>query len=190
MTHSFSFDVSVWEMWGSLRYGGKLVIPSHHIVQSAGDFYHLICEEGVTILNMTPSAFKPLIRIHADIEQCDQLRYIILAGEALEAAALQPWYAKRSEDSPQIVNMYGTTETTVHASYRVMKAKDCRKILSPIGVKIPDLNIYVLDSQGDPVPLGVIGELCIGGAGVTRGYLNRAELTSERFPLDPFSKTK
>ncbi|KAF9079292.1 hypothetical protein BGX27_006656, partial [Mortierella sp. AM989] len=128
---------------------------------------------------MTPSAFRPLISFQAEAEQRDHLRYIILAGEALESATLQLWYATRSEDSPKIINMYGTTETTVHASYRVMKALDCLQVLSPIGVKIPDLTIYILDTQGRPAPLGVIGELCIGGAGVTRGYLNRAELTSE-----------
>ncbi|KAF9993213.1 hypothetical protein BGZ80_008241, partial [Entomortierella chlamydospora] len=190
MTHSFSFDVSVWELWGALCHSGKLIIPSHRVIQSPEDLYRLICKEGVTILNMTPSAFRPLIRFQADNEQRDQLRYVVLAGEALETAVLQQWYATRSEDSPKIINMYGTTETTVHASYRVMKAQDCHQVLSPIGVRIPDLTIYVLDSQGRPAPLGTVGELCIGGAGVTRGYLNRPELTSERFPLDPFSKTK
>ncbi|KAF9110508.1 hypothetical protein BGX27_006274, partial [Mortierella sp. AM989] len=190
MTHSFSFDVSVWELWGALRHGGRLIIPCHHTIQSPEDLYRLICEEGVTVLNMTPSAFKPLIMYQAESEQCDQLRYIILAGEALEPAILKPWYATRSEDSPQIVNMYGTTETTVHASYRVIKAHDSLQVLSPIGVRIPDLTTYILDTQGRPAPLGVIGELCIGGAGVSRGYLNRAELTSERFPLDSFSETK
>ncbi|KAF9081220.1 hypothetical protein BGX27_005021, partial [Mortierella sp. AM989] len=86
--------------------------------------------------------------------------------------------------------MYGITETTVHVTYRAMKVQDCSQLRSPIGVRLPDLTTYVLDTQGRPAPLGVIGELCIGGAGVTRGYLNRAELTSERFPMDPFSKTK
>ncbi|KAF9141202.1 hypothetical protein BGX20_007429, partial [Mortierella sp. AD010] len=90
MTHSFSFDVSVWELWGALRYGGKLIVPSHHIIQSPEDFYQLICKEGVTVLNMTPSAFKPLIRCQAEVEQCDQLRYVILAGEALDPMILKP----------------------------------------------------------------------------------------------------
>ncbi|KAF9350572.1 hypothetical protein BGX26_011275, partial [Mortierella sp. AD094] len=184
------FDVSVWEMWGALRHGGKLIIPSHRIIQSPENLYHLVCEKGVTVLNMTPSAFKPLIRLQTEVEQCDQLRYVILAGEALEPVILKPWYATRPEDSPQIINMYGPTEITIYAMYRMIKEQDCNQFVSPIGVRIPDLNIYVLDSQGQPAPLGVVGELCIGGAGVTRGYLNRTELTSDRFPLDPFSKTK
>ncbi|KAF9176034.1 hypothetical protein BGZ49_006814, partial [Haplosporangium sp. Z 27] len=95
-----------WEMWGALRYGGKLVIPSHRTVQSSEDLYSLICEQGVTVLNMTPSALRPLIRCQAEAKQHDNLRYIILGGEALEPAILQPWYATRSEDSPKIVNMY------------------------------------------------------------------------------------
>ncbi|KAG0025057.1 hypothetical protein BGZ83_005741, partial [Gryganskiella cystojenkinii] len=79
----------------------------------------------VTVLNLTPSAFKPIIRVHSESQLTDKLRFVILGGEALEAAILRPWYAKRSEDSPKITNMYGTTETTVVAAYRVMKAEDC-----------------------------------------------------------------
>ncbi|ORX76564.1 acetyl-CoA synthetase-like protein [Basidiobolus meristosporus CBS 931.73] len=189
LLHSYSFDFSVWELWGALRYGGKLVLPSHHVTRSSEDLYELICEQGITVLNLTPSAFKPLIACHAQSELQDQLRYVIFGGEALEPAILQPWYATRSEHSPKIVNMYGITETTVHVTYRVMKKTDCTQVISPIGSRIPDLTTYILDTRGNPVPMGVVGELYIGGAGVTRGYLNRPELTAERFPLDPFSKT-
>ncbi|KAF9147125.1 hypothetical protein BGX20_006743, partial [Mortierella sp. AD010] len=158
LAHSFNFDVSVWEMWGALQHGGKLIIPSHHIIQSPEDLYHLICKEGVTVLNMTPSAFRPLIRLQTEIEHNDQLRYVILAGEALEPAILKPWYVIRSENSPQIINMYGPTEITVYATYRAIKDQDCSQFMSPIGVRIPDLAIYVLDSHGLPAPLGAIGE--------------------------------
>ncbi|KAF9179371.1 hypothetical protein BGZ49_005156, partial [Haplosporangium sp. Z 27] len=179
LTHSFSFDVSVWEIWGALGHGGKLIIPSRQTIQSPKDLSVLIYEQDVTVLNMTPSAFRPLIKYHTEAKKCDKLRYIILAGEALEPAILKPWYDVRSEDSPRIINMYGPTEITVYATYRVMKAKDCDQLMSPIGVGLPDTATYILDSQGRPTPMGVIGELCIGGAGVTRGYLNRDELTSE-----------
>ncbi|KAF9145232.1 hypothetical protein BGX20_006950, partial [Mortierella sp. AD010] len=190
MNHTFSFDVSVWEIWGALRYGGKLIIPSYRATQSPEELYQLVCGQGVTVLNMTPSAFRPLIAIQELSTLHDNLRYIVLAGEALEPAMLQLWYTTRSQDSPQIVNMYGPTETTVYATYRVMCAEDCNRTISPIGVRIPDLSTYVLDAHSQPVPLGAIGELCIGGAGVSRGYLNCAQLTSEKFPLDPFSETK
>ncbi|KAF9344652.1 hypothetical protein BGX26_004066 [Mortierella sp. AD094] len=190
MTHTFSFDVSVWEIWGALRHGGKLIIPSYRTTQSPEDLYCLICKHGVTVLNMTPSAFRPLIASQSEMNRHDNLRYIILAGEALEPATLRSWYATRPGDSPKVVNMYGTTETTVHATFRVMNEQDCDLAISHIGVGIPDLKIYLLDTHSRQVPVGAIGELCIGGAGVTRGYLNRPELTSEKFPLDPFSETK
>ncbi|KAF9149208.1 hypothetical protein BGX21_006021, partial [Mortierella sp. AD011] len=189
LTHTFSFDFSVWEIWGALRHGGKLIIPSYSVTQSPEDSFRMVCERGVTVLNMTPSAFKPMIRFQEESGLKDNLRYIVLAGEALEPSMLQSWYATRSDDSPQVVNMYGPTEITVYATYRVMRIADCNQPISPIGMRIPDLTTYVLDPHGKPVPLGAVGELCIGGAGVTRGYLNRPDLTTERFPLDPFSKT-
>ncbi|KAF9991443.1 hypothetical protein BGZ80_009126, partial [Entomortierella chlamydospora] len=133
MTHTFSFDVSVWEIWGALRHGGKLIIPSFRTTQSPDDLYRLICDHGVTVLNMTPSALRPLIRSQTETGQHDQLRFIILAGEALEPATLQSWYATRSSNLPQVVNMYGTTETTVHATYHAVVAEDCSLVVSPIG---------------------------------------------------------
>ncbi|KAF9097600.1 hypothetical protein BGX27_000940 [Mortierella sp. AM989] len=190
MTHTFSFDISVWEIWGALRYGSRLIIPSYRTTQSSEDFYKLICKHGVTVFSITPSALRPLIRLQAHSDLRDQLRYIILVGEAHEPSMLKSLYDTRPRNSLQIVNMYGPTETTVYAAYRVMKEEDCNNAFCPIGVRIPDLKVYVLDTHGRPVPLGAVGELCIGGAGVTRGYLNRPELTSEKFPLDPFSKTE
>ncbi|KAG0347723.1 hypothetical protein BGZ54_004834, partial [Gamsiella multidivaricata] len=190
MFHSFSFDVSVWELWGALRYGGKLVLLANDTARSPEALYRVICDQGVTVLNMTPSAFKPLIKVQAESEQHDRLRNVILAGEALDPAILQPWYASRPRDSSRVVNMYGPTEITVYATYRVMGPEDCSQAISPIGVRVPDLTTYVLDRHGQPVPLGAIGELCIGGAGVARGYLNRPELTAERFALDGFSEVQ
>ncbi|MCG1048796.1 amino acid adenylation domain-containing protein, partial [Mycetohabitans sp. B6] len=185
--HSFAFDFSVWELWGALRYGGKLVIVPHHIARSAQAFHQLVCEQGVTVLNQTPSAFKAFIASQAQSALSDQLRYVIFGGEALEPAILQAWYATRDERRPQLVNMYGITETTVHVTYRALRQQDSEQAGNPIGVRIPDLKIYLLDAHGQPVPLGAVGELYIGGAGVARGYSNRPELTAERFVRDPFS---
>ncbi|WP_237577391.1 non-ribosomal peptide synthetase, partial [Mycetohabitans sp. B5] len=185
--HSFAFDFSVWELWGALRYGGKLVIVPHHIARSAQAFHQLVCEQGITVLNQTPSAFKAFIASQAQSALSDQLRYVIFGGEALEPALLQAWYATRDERRPQLVNMYGITETTVHVTYRPLRQQDSKQAGNPIGVRIPDLKIYLLDAHGQPVPLGAVGELYIGGGGVARGYLNRPELTAERFVRDPFS---
>ncbi|WP_147964567.1 AMP-binding protein, partial [Burkholderia pseudomallei] len=104
----------------------------------------------------------------------------------LEPRTLASWYARHGERT-QLVNMYGITETTVHVTYCALRAEDAMRLgASPIGVRIPDLQLYVLDDRREPVPMGVTGELYVGGAGVARGYLNRPELTRERFIDDPF----
>ncbi|WP_434086438.1 amino acid adenylation domain-containing protein [Photorhabdus laumondii] len=185
--HSIAFDFSVWELWGALRYGAKLVLVPHAIARSPQELHQFVCQHGITVLNQTPSAFKAFIASYVDNPLPDQLRYIIFGGEALEPGMLRPWYRLREETSPQLVNMYGITETTVHVTYRELNPHDVEQITSPIGARIPDLTLYLLDKYGQPVPLGAEGELYVGGAGVARGYLNRPELTAERFLIDPFS---
>ncbi|MBM7127917.1 amino acid adenylation domain-containing protein [Dyella mobilis] len=185
--HSFAFDFSVWELWGALHRGGRLVIVPHDVARNVHEFHGMVCEQGVTVLNQTPSAFRAFVDVQARGARADSLRYVIFGGEALEPSILRDWYANRSDQSPQLINMYGITETTVHVTYRALRAADVTVSGSPIGRRIPDLRIYLLDAYGQPVPRGVIGELYVGGAGVARGYLNRPELTAERFLIDPFS---
>ncbi|MBD2801227.1 amino acid adenylation domain-containing protein, partial [Xenorhabdus sp. M] len=185
--HSLSFDFSVWELWGALRYGAKLVLVPHETARSPQAFHQFVCRHGITVLNQTPSAFKAFIASYVSNPLPDQLRYVIFGGEALDPGILQPWYRLRGETSPQLVNMYGITETTVHVTYRELNQQDVEQITSPIGQRIPDLTLYLLGDDGQPVPLGAVGELYVGGAGVARGYLNRPELTAERFLVDPFS---
>jgi len=186
--HSFAFDFSVWEIWGALLYGGRLVVVPRETARSPEDFYALLCSEGVTVLNQTPSAFRQLITAQAASGAEHRLRYVIFGGEALELATLRPWFERNDDRRTRLVNMYGITETTVHVTYRPIVAADAeRPGPSPIGVRIPDLTTYILDARGLPVPVGVTGELYVGGAGVARGYLNRPELTAERFVRDPFS---
>ncbi|WP_338581897.1 amino acid adenylation domain-containing protein [Pseudomonas sp. MAG733B] len=183
--HSFAFDFSVWELWGALRYGGTLVLVPHAITRSPQAFYQLICEQGVTVLNQTPSAFTALMEyVHPS---SDRLRYVIFGGEALQPSTLRDWYGVRGEFVPQLVNMYGITETTVHVTYYPLTSSDAQQADSVIGQRLPDLNLYLLDAHGQPVPMGAVGEMYIGGAGVARGYLNRPELTAERFLHDPFA---
>lgn len=188
--HSYTFDFSVWELWGALLYGGRLVVVPYIVSRSPGEFYELLCREKVTVLNQTPSAFRQLIwaeqssRVPRELT----LRYVICGGEALELQSLKPWFERHGDERPCVVNMYGITETTVHVTYRVIRQTDLTRCLgSVLGVPIPDLRLYVLDQHLKPVPPGVPGELCVGGAGVARGYLNRPELTAERFIADPFS---
>ncbi|WP_131202050.1 amino acid adenylation domain-containing protein, partial [Burkholderia pseudomallei] len=195
--HSYGFDFSVWELWGALLHGGRLVIVPTEVTRTPSAFFALLCAEGVTVLNQTPSAFQALMSAQEEREEAagnieranvvaHRLRYVIFGGEALEPRTLASWYARHGERT-QLVNMYGITETTVHVTYCALRAEDAMRLgASPIGVRIPDLQLYVLDDRREPVPMGVTGELYVGGAGVARGYLNRPELTRERFIDDPF----
>ncbi|MBK5424550.1 MULTISPECIES: non-ribosomal peptide synthetase [Bacillus] len=188
--HSYAFDFSVWEIWGALLYGGKLVVVPYWISRSPKDFYQLLVEEEVTVLNQTPSAFRQLIQVceQEDENKNLQLRYVIFGGEALEPISLLPWFQRYGEKEPQLINMYGITETTVHVTYYPITLDDVQHASrSNIGKRIPDLEVYILDAYQQPVPIGVDGELYIGGAGLARGYLNRPELTAEHFISHPFS---
>ena len=186
--HSFAFDFSVWEIWGCLLTGGRLVIVPFAISRSPEEFHQLLVDEEVTVLNQTPSAFVLLDQVDAKMPLARlALRLVIFGGEALAPASLRAWFARHGDQKPELVNMYGITETTVHVTYRRITARDAeRERESVIGEPIPDLQIHLLDANLQPVGDGLEGEICVGGAGVARGYLNRAALTAERFCPDPF----
>lgn len=190
MFHSFAFDFSVWEIWGCLLTGGRLVIVPFGISRSPEEFHQLLVQEQVTVLNQTPSAFVLLDQVDAKVPLARlSLRLVIFGGEALAPATLRAWFARHGDQQPQMVNMYGITETTVHVTYRRIMAIDAeRERESVIGEPIPDLQLYLLDANLQPVRDGQEGEICIGGAGVARGYLKRAALTAERFCDDPFGE--
>ncbi|MDE9512505.1 AMP-binding protein, partial [Xenorhabdus bovienii] len=184
--HSFAFDFSVWELWGALSHGGRLIVVPADCTRSPQAFYALLCREQVTVLNQTPSAFRPLIS--AQDATPHSLRCIIFGGETLELHTLAPWVTRNPTRQTRLVNMYGITEITVHATYRELTESDITLGRgSLVGQPLPDLRAYILGTHGQPVPLGVTGEIYITGAGVARGYLNRPELTAERFLTDPFS---
>ncbi|EST31003.1 non-ribosomal peptide synthetase [Streptomyces roseochromogenus] len=184
--HSYAFDFSVWELWGALLYGGTLVVVPQETARSPRDFRRLLAERGVTVLNQTPSAFYPLSRADAEAEGELALRYVVFGGEALDVARLADWFA-RHPDGPELVNMYGITETTVHVTYGTVTAGTRAGLGSPIGVPLDDLAVYVLDEWLSPVPPGVAGEVYVSGAGLARGYLGRPQLTATRFVADPFA---
>ncbi|YCK40868.1 amino acid adenylation domain-containing protein [Actinomadura sp. ATCC 39365] len=183
--HSVSFDFSVWELWGALLYGGRLVIVPAEVARSPESLRRLLVAEGVTVLNQTPSAFRHLVAADARQEEPSpyRLRRIVFGGERLDVDLLAPWIDRYGDDSPQLVNMYGITETTVHVTYRRVRAADLdHPELSPIGVPIPDLRLDVLDEHGRPA---ATGNLHVSGPGLARGYLDRPELTAERFTVAP-----
>jgi amino acid adenylation domain-containing protein len=187
--HSFAFDVSVWELFGALLTGGRLVVVPQATTRAPDEMLALLRDERATVLNLTPSAFTQLDA--ADAAQPGTplaLRWLIFAGETLEPTALAGWFARRGDAAPRVVNMYGITETTVHVTYREIRRGDLARASSPIGVAIPDLQLCLLDAAGEPVPPGVPGEIYVGGAGVARGYHERPELTAARFVAAPWGE--
>lgn len=186
--HSISFDFSVWEIWGALIHGGRLVLLPESVARSPELLVSLLRSEQVTVLNQTPSAFHQLLSVMFAAENGSAstsglaLRLIIFGGESLDPKMLAPWIQRHGDRRPGLVNMYGITETTVHCTYRPITAADLEGTgASPIGVPLPDLCVYVMDADGNVVPDGVPGEMCIAGAGLARGYMNRPELTAQRF---------
>lgn len=178
--HSCCFDFSVWEMYGALLYGGKLVIISKEAAVDTREFHKILTAEKVTVLNQTPSAFYNLISVDSMINnRISSVRYVIFGGEALKPPMLKAF--KEKYPGIKLINMYGITETTVHVTFKEITQADTEKSLSNIGMPIPTLGVYILDKNLKPLPVGVAGEICVGGAGVARGYLNNEQLTQERF---------
>lgn len=186
--HSYSFDISVSELWGALLTGGRLVIVTQDVSRDPAALRALVEREDVTVLSQTPTGFRAFI----DVDQTASpahftLRYILLCGEALHLPSLRPWFDRYGDQTPQIINMYGPTEATLYVTHQCITQSHLDSGAgSIIGTPFPDIRIYLLDSRGEPVPTGVAGELCIAGAGVAAGYLNRPDLNAERFSADPF----
>ncbi len=187
MFHSVAFDFSVWEMYGALLYGGKLVLVPENIAKSPKQFLDLLRKEKVTILNQTPTFFYNLL--DQEIKEKDnnlKVRYIIFGGEALKPNLIKPW--KNKYKSTKLINMYGITETTVHVTFKELSDNDLLSDKSNIGVPIPTLKTYILDEKLRMLPVGIEGEICVAGDGVCRGYLNREELNKIKFVDNPYKK--
>ena len=186
--HAFSFDFSVWEMFGPLLYGGCLALVPRLTAQEPRQFLEFLKTHRVTVLNQTPTAFYALIpHIVADVAEGTDplaLRYVIFGGDALTPALLKPF--RDIYPRVNLVNMYGITETTVHVTYKALTDADIRTDSHTIGRPLPDLRVHILDRHLQPVPPGVWGEICVAGNGLARGYLNRPELTAEKFTTLPW----
>ena len=182
--HSCAFDFSVWEIWGAWVHGARLVVVSQTVSRSPALFLDLLSREHVTFLNQTPSAFKQLTAAVAARAAPVPLalRVVVLGGEAVELEALRPWINRYGAETPTLFNGYGPTECTVFSTFCRIRATDLDSgAPTPIGTPIPDVTCYVLDAEQRVCAIGTPGELCIGGAGVTRGYLRRDELTAQKF---------
>ncbi len=189
MAHAYYFDFSVWEMYGALLYGGKLVIPTKSEVRDVSGLLDLVKKHQVSVLNQTPLAFNFFIQeeLKESDHKLDQhLRYVVFGGDKLDPQKLAEWAEIYSPEKVQLINMFGITETTVHVTYhRITQDDIINKAVSPIGRPIPETTVYVLNDHQKPVPVGIVGEMYVGGTGVCKGYLNRKELTAERFIDNP-----
>jgi amino acid adenylation domain-containing protein len=190
--HSSAFDFSVWEIWGALLTGARLVVVDYWLSRSPADFHALLAREGVTVLSQTPSAFTQLMA--ADREHGERrghgtplaLRLVVLGGEPLDVRPLRDWFDRHPEDRCRLVNMFGITETTVHVTAQTVTRHTALCGSRSVGRPLPGWYVYVLDARGRPVPPGVPGEIHVGGAGVATGYLGRPELTGQHFVPDPW----
>ncbi|MEU3668050.1 non-ribosomal peptide synthetase [Streptomyces virginiae] len=188
--HSYSFDFAVWELWGALVHGGELLVPEYALTRSPVDFHRLVRERAVTVLNQTPSAFHQFIEADRRVaEPLPALRRIVFGGEALDLGRLRGWVERHGTATPELVNMYGITETTVHVTHRVLTDEDFERGdgVSPIGGPIPGLVTHLLDDRLRPVPPGRVGAIYVAGDQVALGYLGRPGLTAGRFVADPFA---
>ena len=183
MFHSVAFDFSVWEMYGALLFGGKLVLVTDDIAQDPKLFLELMEKEHVTILNQTPTYFYKLQK--AEISKANNnlcIRYIVFGGEALKPNLIKDWHTKYPKT--KLINMYGITETTVHVTYKELSEKDLESSSSNIGTPIPTLHVIVVDKNLNLLPFGVEGEMCVLGEGVFKGYLNREDLNKTKLIID------
>ena len=177
--HSPAFDFSVWELWGALTSGGRVLPVASYQARDPQEFRRLLIDERVTVLSQTPSAFRPLIALGAPPPTLER---VLFGGESLLHGDVEPWLS-----GPRMINFYGITETTVFVSWRAMVPADRHTPWrSDIGAPLAGFAVHLVDRQLQPVPLGVPGELLVGGVGLARGYLGRPRITAEKFVPDPF----
>ncbi|WP_194868873.1 non-ribosomal peptide synthetase [Pseudoalteromonas sp. PPB1] len=182
--HSYAFDFSVWEIWGALIHGGKLLIPTHHQTRDTAAFVELCQQHQLSVLNQTPSAFGVFAEhVVAHDISLPALRYVVFGGEALQTQHLQSWCQHPANAQAELINMYGITETTVHVTFAPIARQEIDQI--HIGRPLADQAVYILDAQLQPVPVGVAGEMYVTGAGLADGYLGREALSAERFIDNP-----
>ncbi|RFZ31196.1 Dimodular nonribosomal peptide synthase [Mycobacterium marinum] len=167
--------------------GGRVVVVPEHIVTSPEDLHHLLATEHVSVLSHTPSAFYALQAVDTTLAEQGQklaVKTVVLGGEVFTPARAGAWLSHHPHT--RLINMYGITETTVHATLRDITEHDTTNDASPIGTPLHHLAFAVLDGWLRPVPPGTVGELYVAGAGVGVGYWRRGGLSAARFVACPF----
>ncbi len=185
--HSHCFDFSVWEMYGALLFGGRLIVLSKEEAKDTVQFIKILQQEKVSVLNQTPSAFYNLMAVAEQQDDVlNKLKYVIFGGEALAPSKLKKWKVKYPQT--KLINMYGITETTVHVTYKEINEEEIENGISTIGKPIPTLDAYIFNKDLKLVPKGIPGELFIAGEGLSKGYLNNEKLTAKHFIKNPYNQ--
>jgi amino acid adenylation domain-containing protein len=190
MFHSYSFDFSVWEMWGCLLTGGKLVVVPRETAKSHYDLHSLLKEEKVTVFNQTPASFYALEKVDSENRgaQLTSIRLVIFGGEALDTSKLDVWFKRYPSTKCRVVNMYGITETTIHVTFRNVHAREQDYLAKSVGKALAGWEISIRNKEGELCLVGMEGEMWVSGVGVANGYLNRDELNKEKFVIDENNK--
>ncbi|CAM2007543.1 non-ribosomal peptide synthetase [Acanthopleuribacter pedis] len=182
--HATSFDFSVWELWGALIHGARLVIVPYWVGRTPRRFLELLRGERVSVLSQTPSAFTQLAALETEtpLAPTEQPRYVVFGGESLDVSSVHAWLRRHPEGGPSFINMYGITETCVHVTFQKV---DGNTPQGAVGRAMPHLATLVCDTAGKLLPFGRVGEILVAGGGLARGYLNQAALTAQRFQPHP-----
>ena len=182
--HSFAFGFSVWEIWGALFYGARLVIVPHEVSQSPVAFYKMVCKKRITVLCQTPSAFRLFEYAQRRLNEShnSKIRYIIFSGESLEPYHVASWIARHGDCFPKLVNMYALTETSGAVAYKRIRLEDLeKKEKGWVGRPFPGIKIYICDENMNNPDDGEIGEIYVSGGTIARGYIERPDLTAAKF---------
>jgi amino acid adenylation domain-containing protein/non-ribosomal peptide synthase protein (TIGR01720 family)/FkbM family methyltransferase len=179
---AFSFDASVWEIFAPLLAGARSVVARPGGQQDTAYLVEAIKEYGVTVLQLVPTMLQVLLD-EPGLEGCRSLRKVFCGGEALGTELRKRFFAR---SGAELHNLYGPTEVSIDATHHACVRDDAAGVV-PIGRPLGNVRVYILDEHMQPAPLGVAGELHVGGAGLARGYLERPGLTAEKFVPDPFS---
>jgi amino acid adenylation domain-containing protein len=191
LAHAVSFDFSVWEIFGAFLFGGRLIVAPRQRIRATDQFLGMLEQYRVTVLNQTPRAFAALATMVKEDGRgslARHLRYVVFGGDRLDPGQLKEWVGAVPLEAVRLINMYGITETTVHVTFYPLTEGDIffGDASSPIGLALPETEVYILNRELRMQPVGVVGEIYVGGSGVAFGYLNRPQLTYDRFIENPY----
>jgi non-ribosomal peptide synthetase component F len=192
MSHQLASGVCLLELWGSLLFGGHLHIPCSDLPCSPARFHDLLCRTRINVLCQTGDEFRQLMAAQVSRDQPSSLQMVVLLGAGADAAAVAQWYARNPRARPQFHRLYALRETSAPLGLPSMSRHERPGCTDAPQQWLPlsHSRIYITDDHLHPLPIGAVGHICLGGAGVPRGYINDAPLTQKRFGPDPFDRTR